>query len=230
MAVITRLVTLYQEDAVPRLGREWCALQGSYANWGGDRIVDGAVNPRTSWHLRQIGLEDELGTRSWPMLSGPAIPQTRLVLLDTEVPAVGSTLGSLVDVVESSSIAPFLSEPPDRSIEHTHGAAMAVLARTVAGPIRIENLAVLDHNGYGSLSSVARGLDAALFDLPDPVNYRPLVLNLSLGFPPELEAGVELDCPTPVRQDGIAEPLRYLLRVARKLDSPSTPFLPIAAS
>ncbi len=150
-----------------------------------------------------------------------------VALIDTGVdPTWQSTLG----VVVERELPPFETGLP--SPVHPHGAHMAALIRSVAPTANLWSYRALDRNGQGSLSSVARSVDFALFDNGRAFSRTaPLVVNLSVGAPPEFAKPAALtgvdSCET--WEDGAGETLRYVLAVAGEMDA-AGPAVFIAAS
>jgi hypothetical protein len=158
-------------------------------------------------------------TRVSPVAAA-GLPQVDVALIDTGVdPAFRSGLG----VVSETALPSF--ERVRRPEYHPHGAQMAALIRSVAPNARIRSYRALDGRGMGSLQSVARAVDDALFD--PAITYgtrKPLVVNLSVGAPPELSAPAYLTGFRPDGsvckswEDGAGETLRYVLYVAGQFE------------
>lgn len=232
VSTLRALVETRRGEAVLRVGRTWCTAQSLQVDWGvGHRAFTpgGHWNARATWHLAHLGLEDPgRATAAWPILTSP--PGARLALLDTRLPAIAAASGA-PDLV--SNEVRFVDGT--RAATHRHGATMAVLARSLAGPIAIDSAVVLDDSGHGSVATIARGLDHVLFHQRENVgpttSAAPIVINMSLGLPPELEAQSTIRCgEDEAVQDGIAEPVRYLLRLAAEQDAPQRPVLVVAAA
>ena len=209
------------------VGREWCAAQPQGVDWstGHRQLANGDLNRRATWHLDHIGLEDSVtGARRWPVLSATTAVTTQVVLLDTEVSDV-SSLGSLA-VVESRRR---FVDDLGTAVSHPHGSAMAVTMRTVAGPVPIHNMIVLDDYGRGSVGTLSRGLDAALFELgrgrSEGLADVPLIINISAGVPPEF--ALTDWCDETVSS---TEPLRFLLQLAADMDAPLHPVVVVGAT
>ena len=158
----------------------------------------------------------------------PAAAQAvEVALVDTGIP---SSLRMGLGVVSEQPLPVF--EGPTPTTWHPHGAHMAALIHSAAGHATIRSYRALDERGMGSLSSVARSVDDVLFGNNRAFAGRPpLVVNLSVGAPPEVQRPatfVQGSCTT--WEDGAGESLRYALRVAAEVDSlSSTVFIAAAA-
>ena len=156
----------------------------------------------------------------------PSAPVAQLVHLDSGVePTVASALSA-------DTAHDFVSEEMTPGL-HGHGTGMAVFARQVAPNARLQSPRVIDGAGLSTSESMSRGLDAALFDLTEA--GRPLVINMSLGWPAPLArragiAGVHSDGSACLSyEDPFGESVRYLLYVARELESTRRVFVVAAA-
>lgn len=129
----------------------------------------------------------------------------RVALIDTGVhPSLRTTEQAL----------PSFELPEDAGV-HPHGTQMAALILKVAPKAELRSYRALDGRGMGSMSSLARATDDALFD----GRQGPLVVNLSVGAPPDFLLPARLtgaNCET--WEDGVGETLRYVLKVATTLD------------
>lgn len=110
---------------------------------------------------------------------------------------------------------PDWSAPGASGAKHPHGAMVkGVIDQAVAGmrgPM-VSDFRVLGEDGSGTLADVARGIDTALFG-----GQGPMVLNLSLGWPPELERKRSIPGCAEV-EDPIGEAVRYTLAMAALRD------------
>ncbi len=137
-----------------------------------------------------------------------------VALVDTGVP---KSLRSALNVVDERELPTFEEE----SLEyHPHATHMAALLSAAAPNARIRSYRALNKDGMGSISAVARATDDALFDNGWTVGGRqPLVVNLSVGAPPEFFRPSKLaagKCQT--WEDGSGETLRYVMYVASQLE------------
>ncbi len=166
-------------------------------------VEDVATPDMLSWHLDRVGLPASLAT------SPPSDPRVDVAVLDT---GVDGAVAAQIGVTSSADFA-------GGGALHPHGTGMAVLIRQLAPEAALHSIRVLGEGGAGLGGSVARGLDHALF--ADADSTRPLVVNLSLGWPAELgrpaELAGEASCQT--HEDPFGEPVRYMLYVADQLES-----------
>jgi hypothetical protein len=159
----------------------------------------------TNWALHRV------------KVPAPAVlPAVEVALVDTGIPV--SLRGPLG--VASEQPLPWF-EGDASAPHHPHGVHMAALIRAAAPHATLRSYRALDERGMGSLSSVARSVDDVLFANNRAVAGRPpLVMNLSLGAPPEVSHPALLtgasSCTT--WEDGAGESLRYALRVAAEVD------------
>ncbi len=122
-----------------------------------------------------------------------------------------------VALVDSGVFAPadYVADPDFDDDYHRHGTAMADLVAQVEPGIPVLDYRALDADGMGDLADVARAIDAAVFQAEGP-----RVINLSLGWPPELERTRQLEaagCST--HEDPAGEAVRYALAMARMRDA-----------
>lgn len=201
------------------------ALRQIRAQYGfGDYYVsrECGTGAQSDWPLQALGADD--ATTENVLRS--ATPDSRLVLLDTAVdPGVASTLG--IQNLGSRTIPESMSLAHRRQL---HGTAMAILARQLTGA-EMWSLAVLNEEGAGTPATLAQGLDLVLEQLASgDVADLPTVLNLSLGWPSQLEEEAILQLPsqsngsrtTPgcwTTEDPIGEPVRYMLDLMRDRDA-----------
>lgn len=158
----------------------------------------------------------------------PAVlPAVEVALVDTGVP---SNLRTMLGVASEQPLPAF--EGTASSTYHPHGTHMAALIRSAAPHATIRSYRALDERGMGSLSSVARSVDDVLFGNNRALVGRPpLVVNLSVGAPPEVDRPAAFSGASCTSwEDGAGESLRYALRVAAEVDSlSSTVFIASAA-
>ncbi|MEQ9503147.1 MAG: S8 family serine peptidase [Deltaproteobacteria bacterium] len=161
-----------------------------------------------TWHLTDIGLPASEG------VSAPASSEelVDLALIDA---GVGAALHASLGVTSVTDLH------PNRTNHHVHGRGMATFARQVGPSLRMTDIAVLDAGGQGTMADVAIGIDAALFGGTNTSPPRPLVLQMSLGFPPELAqpagiSGVGGSCTS--HENAAGEVIRYMLDVAARMD------------
>ena len=122
-----------------------------------------------------------------------------------------------VAMVDTGFAAPadYVADPGFDEDYHRHGTAMADLVGQVDGEIPVLDYRALDSDGMGDLADVARAVDAAVFQAEGP-----RVINLSLGWPPELERTRQFSaggCDT--WEDPAGEAVRYALVMARMRDA-----------
>ena len=127
----------------------------------------------------------------WSRLDPDGVPvkgagQTVAVLdtgIDYHHPDLGGCFGRGCRVVDGYDFVNDDADPVDDNFHGTHVAGIIGAAGEVTGiapEVRFEAYKVLDRNGFGSLSDILAGLDAAT----DPFNLeRPSVINMSLGDP-----------------------------------------------
>lgn len=190
----TELIAAVPGDAI-YVGRECDAKSMSYESDPTDEMA--------LWHLDRLGVERSAAQIA-PPLGAPL--GVDLALVDSGVdPAVASAVGMASD-------ANFVSGTG----LHEHGSGMAVFARQLAPQAALHSLRALDAKGSGTGEELARALDAALY-AGDPT--RPLVIDLSLGWPAPLSRVAPLQGPGCTSwEDPFGEPVRYLLDVARRTD------------
>ncbi len=162
------------------------------------------------WHLERIG--------------APAAPaaSTDVAIIDTGVEAVvAAELGvTEVDLIGDAE-------------RHGHGAAMALYVRQVAPEASLHSVRIMDADGKGDISDMARGLDSVLFESHPPApGARPLTINISAGWPPELSRRRALtgEAACSTREDEVGGAVRYMLEVARTHDVAARPVVVVAAA
>ena len=160
-----------------------------------------------NWHLERMGVP---GTSTVVVAPDPIDQTVDLVLIDSgvieEVSQAPDGIGvtSTTDLVSSAGF-------------HAHGTGMAILARQLAPNARLHSIRVLGAGGGGMGGAIAQALDQALFELSDP--KRPLIINLSLGWPTELGRTSDIGgtgCSS--YEDPFGESARYMLDIARRMD------------
>ncbi|MEZ4463970.1 MAG: S8/S53 family peptidase [bacterium] len=115
---------------------------------------------------------------------------------------------------------------------HPHGTAMGLLVRQVTPRARLHDVRVLGTPGHGDIGDVARGIIAAL-GIADMDRRRALVLNLSLGWPPELgQRRVLRDAAGDAAgfEDPVGESVRFALLLAAREEGPGRPIVVVAAA
>lgn len=181
--------------------------------------VEGAAsNEMLTWHLPRIGLS----TSAAAAIPAPNGLQTvDLALIDSGVlPSVGNAPGG-IDVASQTNLN-------KTSGGEKHGTAMAIFARQIAPRARLHSMRVLGGDQAGTSGPVSRAVDLALFS---GNAARPLIVNLSLGWPSELNRPAPLASPgCSTREDPFGEAVRYALDVARRLDNSGTRAVFVTAS
>lgn len=173
-----------------------------------------------------VAQDAEASLQSWPLewankrigaLPNQSLAKVDVALVDTGVP---KDYRGALEVEAEREMPSFDRAAEDR---HPHGAQMAALIRATAPNARIRSYRALDQNGMGSVSALARSVDDALFDRGWTTAPRgPLVVNLSVGAPPDFFRPTKLEgtgCQT--WEDGSGEVLRYVFHVAAALEQPT---------
>lgn len=179
---------------------------------GCDTVVQDAeafnTSAVTNWALDRIAAP-----------AAAALNPVEVALVDTGIP---STLRTTLGVVGEQPLPSF--EGPSSATYHPHGTHMAALIRSAASHATIRSYRALDERGMGSLSSVARSVDDVLFANNRAYAGRPpLVVNLSVGAPPEMHRPAVFSQGSCTSwEDGAGESLRYAMRVAAEVDSLSS--------
>jgi len=170
------------------------------------------------WHLRRLFGADP------PPDPGPVPDAARVevALIDSGLPAA---LARSLGLQANEDVLAWRPEPGEASEPatvgqdealHLHGSAMALLIRQVAPYSVLRSYRVLDQDGVGTTRDLARGLERALAAAAN----QPLVINLSLGWPPELGRARRLtgaeQCET--TEDPVGEVVRYMLHELRAAD------------
>ena len=170
------------------------------------------------WHLQRMAAKGGGGATA-------ETPVVDIALVDS---GVDDTVVSGVD-----HRGPVANDAPELQ---PHGTAMALLLRQIVPPEvgRLRSYRVFEDDGRATPANVAKALVKAL---EDRVADQPLVINLSLGWPPELArkrgrmtynaATGEQTC---VFDEGpVGEEVRYALTMARDQDGAPSPVLVVAA-
>lgn len=158
----------------------------------------------------------ECGASGYGAAPDPESPDWHLEAMGVPAPLpVGEEPGD-VALVDTGFLWPphYQADPAFGPAMHPHGQAMAELIHHVDPAIPVRDYRALDSDGHGDLAHVARAIDAAVFDATGP-----RAINLSLGWPPELERVRAFDageCST--REDPAGEAVRYALAMARLRD------------
>lgn len=191
-----------------------------------DSVTLGGAEETMTWHHKRI----DLPAIQIPQPAGPSA-RVDIALIDSGVDlGVASEIGV---------VGP--NHPPPL---HHHGTAMALFLHEAAPLARIHDLKVFDADGYGSIEQLALALDCALFDIDNPDcmahptnagggSNRPLIINLSLGWVPELSDPSVLQAGLargPIREDAVGEAVRWLLEGARLVETKQRPIFVVAAT
>lgn len=169
-----------------------------------------ATTEMLTWHLPRAGASASAAV----LAPRPrALQNVDLATVDTGVvgPVAASAdldLATQVDLVGGAHM-------------HAHGTAMAILQRQLAPAATLHSYRALGSGGSGVSADLGLALDQALF--ATATNTRPLVVDLSLGWPSELARAAELSDPTcSTHEDPFGEIVRYELELARRLDDTNT--------
>ncbi|MCB9526266.1 MAG: S8/S53 family peptidase, partial [Myxococcales bacterium] len=166
----------------------------------------------------------------WPAQAMFLEPPARPLQVDPAVRPVVALIDTGVDPARHPDALEFdvlgLGPDPYDAGPNPHGSAMGDFVRAFvgAGGAELWSYRVMDAGGTGPVGAVARALDEALFN-----DNRPLVANLSLAWLPEYERTRKLADDCGATEDAAGEAVRYLLAVARELDSRQRPVLVVAA-
>lgn len=212
---------------VLNVGRECTVMAHAQEAWA-------SLEART-WHLGATGLPP--GSAGPQAQGGRADARVEVALLDGALTEETATaLGIQQDLRPTPWHVANGNEAPSQ-----HGTGMAVLLRQAAPGANIVLHRAIDALGTSPIADLAVGLDRALYDRAD--DSLPLILNMSVGWMPELEYparltgsvadGLERDgnptaCTT--TEDAVGESVRYVLNLARNLDSQRRPIVAIAAA
>lgn len=151
-----------------------------------------------NWHLERIDVQHPPGQ---PLSAGTE-SLVDVAIIDTGIESyLNATLQ--MDLVDATRSAPL----------HHHGTAMALLVQQIAPSATIHDYRVMDESGFGIPADVATAFDDALFELG---GSRPLVVNMSLGWPAELGRPSLIEGPRSLEcyEDPVGEPVRYLMNGA----------------
>ncbi|MEQ8572270.1 MAG: S8 family serine peptidase [Deltaproteobacteria bacterium] len=203
----------YQCEAVHTLRTtfgDYSALASSeiYVGRECDASVSSAQAVPTSemltWHLSQLGMEG--ATTELPP-GGESFVD--LGLIDAGViPSVASSIGVVAATSQHTS-----------STYHVHGTAMAIFAKQTGGAMSVVDYRALGPDGTGTMAQIGVSIDDALLGASAGNPARPIVLNLSLGFPPELGRPAAIEgtaCSS--HENAAGEVVRYVLDVAARMD------------
>lgn len=223
---------------------------GRICSFGPQGVEEQACSkaPVLQWHLGRIGLRA-------PSL-GPGDETVELALIDSGLePGYG---GVGLDAEEVAACDAYAGER-----FHVHGTQMALLARqVVADPrVKLRSYRIFSAHGESTPNHLARALDMALYGPPASPSVvaapptgktppatgaprHPLVVNLSVGWPPELGQARVLtgwrgqrghggalswqQCTT--TEDPVGAPVDYLLRTTKLLNEQVRPVLVVAAA
>ncbi len=154
-------------------------------------------------------------TRDCP-LSAYAIPayatasmknwHTDLLGISAPSPALSGQM-VLVDSGVDDGWTGITRKGPDPAPRHIHGTAMASVIRKVFPGINITSFRVFDQSGLAGTAKLAKELELLAFH-----PQRPQVVNLSLGWPPELAYPrlIDKECKI-ATEDGIGEAVKFAL-------------------
>jgi hypothetical protein len=159
------------------------------ASGHGDPAEGNPSNEMLDWHLTRLGV---------PTQAQPA-SNVDLVLIDSGVDPLARPH---LQLTQSRSFGTTASL-------HPHGSGMASLIRSIAKRTALYDLRVLRDDGHGTSAPLAQALDFALFDIK---SRRPMIINLSLGWPRVYSEYTELspsNCST--WEDPSGEAVRYLI-------------------
>lgn len=138
-----------------------------------DRLKPAISDAMLNWHLERMGVDE------------PRRSRTPIVLIDTGVRGeivATEAWPTPAEVLPSGYDADARPVTPPARVAHPHGTEMAVAIRQIT-TAPIVDVPVLGINGRVPLGQVARAVDSAARRLGD----RPGVINLSLGWAPEIE-------------------------------------------
>ncbi|MFN3198494.1 MAG: hypothetical protein ACE366_08770 [Bradymonadia bacterium] len=198
-----------------KVSRRWCAMGVS----GPQALAEGRL---TTWHKKAISFrpnQDAINQPAWRQA-------TSAVLIDTglsdDFVRVNGSMESNADIGDTGDQTP-----------HLHGLGMALLLSSLTEySAAVRSLRVFDNNGSGVSGHLAQALDEAIFEREGPAADKPLLLNMSLGWAPELEHPRTVEglnkCSTVEASQG--EPVRYMLSGARQMDSARQPIMVLGAA
>ena len=195
----------------PYVGRECVAVPLSVEPW--------ATPQMRTWHLLRSGVD--------PNAEPPAHPPMSMdvALIDTGIDsAVATAIGVHNPEVE---IVPI--DGPWVGPIHPHGTAMSLFIRQMAPNAAVYSYRALDGNGVGLIGDVARAVESAIASRHNPEDPKALVVNFSVGWPPELGRPRRI-AGTAEHEDPVGESVRYMLHRARQLTQRDNPIVVIAAA
>lgn len=152
------------------------------------RLSTNAVAPgATMW----VGRDCEASGHGVPVEAAPSNEQLDWVWDRLGAGSSGQGGGNVDIVLIDSGVDPLASAPLDIAQSrtfgtasnnyHPHGSGMAALIRAVTERSAIHDFRVLSANGHSTSAPLGQAIDAALFEVKTPA--RPMVINLSLGWP-----------------------------------------------
>lgn len=182
-----------------------------------------------TWHYTRLQSPDGM----LPAMNPANLPRGRV--------PVGAPIVNvaLVDTAVEKTVRGRLGVSPRyRGAEprHPHGTTMALLLRQAAPGATLRAYTALGNGGAGTIADTATAIDAAIYDTLLLAGgawpgTQPLVINLSLGFPPELILDARLETSGyEALEDGAGEILRFVLTEARMRDSLGAPTVVVAAA
>lgn len=196
-----------------KVSRRWCAMGVSSP----ESLASGDM---TTWHQDAMGLDDYTPEHfAWRNSSSVA-------LIDTGLPNEVVRLNGIIDSDE-------LIDPDIAGVQHPHGLGMGLLIHeTARWASALRSLQVLDGEGFGASGNLARALDLALFDRNEARESLPLIINLSLGWAPELEHPRHVTGANKcaVVESSQGAPVRYMLAGARQMDAEDNPVMVVGAA
>lgn len=200
-----------------KISRRWCAM-GVSAPAGASAPQATATDEMLTWHEDAISLPPEDPNLDWRN-------EVSVALIDS---GLSSDVVRRNGVVDSNE----LLDPEAVGDQHPHGLGMGLIIHEAADwAAALRSLQVLDGAGSGVSGNLARALDLALFDRGDRADL-PLIINLSLGWVPELEHPREIfgadHCA--YLEDGQGAPVRYMLSGAQQMDTAEAPVMVVSAA
>jgi len=179
-------------------------------------VEPGATEAMRSWHLDRLGAEG----------GGADGAPVDVMLVDTGVPAA---LAATLDIDETDVRDLAGRDGDDEGPPHPHGGAMALFVEQLASNARIGSIRALGRDGMGAIGDVAAGIAVAV--QARGFGDTPTVINLSVGWPPELgRPRLVPSSQGPVTEDPAGESVRYMLALAGQLSTAAAPLVTIAAA
>lgn len=203
------------DPARVRVGRV-CTFQAAQAECGPPPpVMD--TDAAYAWHLDQLD----------PQRATPPAGRARIALIDGGFDAAAFS-------GEEHPVALPFGDRLDDQPRIAHGDLMAGLIRQIApaNTAELHGFRVLDGQGRGTTHDLAAAIAQALVDLPDD----PLVVNLSLGWTPELGQDRALTGPAEdggacaTVENGDGEAVRHVLDAAWRRDRQGAPTAVFAAT